>query len=171
LRKLMAIIAAALMLTAFAAPVQAKRAEFTITSYSTLFDNSTGVVTFTIRFSVKPNFTTADEFNRQADSFQILVPDETVIRGEEIHCSGDIPVRRVSPEVTDACSGGWGRVVTSVPYALHGKKLTFEVAHGFLSFHESTIPYTIESYVYGAQTFHAENTIDLCNAGCPMLPN
>ena len=115
MRRFIALLAAGLLLLALVPSVAAKQ-PFAIDSYSTSYDHSTSTITWTIRFTAKPDFQTADEFNRQANSFQILVPDEEVVRGEEIHCVGDIPIRRVSPAVDEPCSGGWGRVVTEVPY-------------------------------------------------------
>ena len=156
MRKPIALLAAALMVVALAAPVQARQ-DFSIDSYSTSYDHSTSTITWTIKFTAKPDFATADEFNRQHDSFQIIVPDEEVVRGEEIHCVGDIPIRRVSPSVDEPCSGGWGRVVTEVPYTLHGKTLTFQTPG--LSFHQSQFDYVIEAAVYGSQTFHGTGTV------------
>ena len=158
MRRFIALLAAGLLLLALVPSVAAKQ-PFAIDSYSTSYDHSTSTITWTIRFTAKPDFQTADEFNRQANSFQILVPDEEVVRGEEIHCVGDIPIRRVSPAVDEPCSGGWGRVVIEVPYTLHGKTLTFVTYN--LSFHQSQFDYIIESYVYGATTFHGTGTVFL----------
>src|SRR5207249_1011941 len=91
-------------------------------------------------------FLTTDAFGRQRHSFQYMIgvngwPDfpyppqfESLIRGEEIHLTGDnIRIRNPWPSDPDHASGGWGAIRGVVPYQLDGAILSFSVPLRLLS--------------------------------------
>ncbi|OKH29505.1 hypothetical protein NIES2101_43295 [Calothrix sp. HK-06] len=103
--------------------------------------NNNNEVLFTINFNRTPNFLLTDEFGRQADSFQYFIEADgefpiwrgspyyseldAIVRGEEIHVSGNIRFRKALPSSSDPNSGGWGDILGSVPYTLNGNTVSF----------------------------------------------
>ena len=91
-----------------------------------------------------PDFFTVDMFNRQANSFQYFIygdeslgyPENfsTIIRAGELHTTIDtLRIREASPSSGDAGSGGWGAIVTEVPWLLDESTLSFTVATSLLT--------------------------------------
>lgn len=117
-----------------------------IVSESAVVDRDAGVARFTVTFDEAPDFYTADEFGRLADSFQyeidgdwrapIGLPPEgldRVVRGDEIHVAGRLRVRDATFEVSpdpDPNAGGWGAVRAELPFELDGAELRFEAPLG-----------------------------------------
>jgi hypothetical protein len=120
---------------------------------------------FRLIFNEAPDFTTVDQFNRQADSFEYQTPD-AVIRGAELFVSGDmIRVRALSPpDTTDTNSGGWGPIIDSVPFTLSGTTMTFSIPFQFLA-SGPTFAYTVFAATFGAQTGPIINGVTI--AGSP----
>ena len=115
-----------------------------------------------------PDFFTLDTFGRQADSFQFYIDSElndptpfnsylvdVLIRGEEIHVGGGIPIRNAQPFGTGGPdSGGWGPLVGSVAYSLSAlgngeAKLNFAVPTNLIN---GPFLYGVETYGYGSAT-------------------
>lgn len=136
-------------------------------SYSVRFEEP-GLVRYEIVFNRSPDFLTTDPDDAQADSFQIYLdtqegnhglngtsplPWESVVRGEEIHASGDIRIRdHITGPSTAPGSGGWGPVAGSVPYQLRGTTLTFTAPFAIQNTATGKFAYVIELYRYGAWT-------------------
>lgn len=129
------------VLLMFALPAHAT---FLATSQSVVFDPLTRSVQFTIEFSETPDFLTADEFGRQADSFQYWLNGrkdvssewESVIRGPELHASGDdLRIRNglLGPSDPDPIAGGWGTVRGLAAFSLVENVFTFATPLSFLS--------------------------------------
>jgi hypothetical protein len=132
-------------------------------------------VRFVIVFNQQPDFRSTDSFGRQANSFQLfIVGDPTlgypanfdsIVRGEELHWTGDsLVIRNSAPsDDGDPHSGGWGSIRGEVPISVRGHVVIFSVPVAVLSDHLSqpTISYQIESYEYGSETFHGSGEIRL----------
>jgi hypothetical protein len=156
--------AAAVLLALFVpiqAAVGAQQSALTIKSQSAIYKRHTGMVAFRIVFNRPPDFRAADEFNRQADSFQYFVgstlPQEpqifdSIIGGEEIHSAGLIPIRNAFPPDPQAASGGWGTIRAEGPFTLHGCVLKFSAPLRSLTDRTnlSVLPYQLEAYEFGA---------------------
>jgi hypothetical protein len=141
------------------------QAGFMFVSESAVFNPATGEVQFTIEFNQHPDFFTLDSVGRQADSFQYFIvgdpslpyPEnyDAIIRGEEIHITGDtLRIRNSAPPNPDPASGGWGAIRGSVPFSLDGNVLTFSTPLPLISDHSTDghFAYRLESYVFGGTT-------------------
>jgi hypothetical protein len=125
-------------------------------------------IQFQTIFNRMPDFFTLDSFGRQADSFQFYIDynlnDPTpfnsylvdvLIRGEEIHVGGGIPIRNAQPFGTSGPdSGGWGPLVDSVAYSLSAlgngeAELRFAVPTNLM---DGPFLYGVETYGYGSTT-------------------
>ena len=122
-------------------------AGLSIVSQSVSVDRADQEALFSLNFNKAPDFTTADFFGRHLDSFQYeVVPNTTrgidslgfediraVIRGDEIG-AGVIPIRDGFENGSDPnpASGGWGKILGSVPYSLQGSRLTFQAPFDLL---------------------------------------
>lgn len=117
------------------------RAGIEIVSESAVVDRGAGLVRFSVEFDEAPDFRTKDEFGRLADSFQYEIDGDwqaplglppagldAVVRGDEIHVAGALRIREagfgMQPD-EDPDSGGWGPVRTTVPFEMHGTRLSF----------------------------------------------
>ncbi len=132
-----------------------------VKSQSAIYKPSTGMVAFRIVFNRHPDFFTADEFDRQADSFQYFIvgdaslpyPEnfDSIIRGEEIHSTGLIPIRNAFPPDPLATSG-WGTIRGEVTFTLHGRVLRFSAPLSMLTDRVglSVLPYQLEVYEFGS---------------------
>jgi hypothetical protein len=142
------------------------RAQFEFVAQSAIFNPPTGEVFFTVVFNQPPDFANPDEFGRTPHSFQHFIfedptlpfPDrfQTIIRGSEIHLTGGdrIRIRRAGPPVDDPDAGGWGELLTEVPFELDGATLTFAVPLEFIT-PESTsgrFEFELMSTEFGAMT-------------------
>lgn len=149
----------------FSAFSAAAHADFTFVSQSAVYSASTGDVTFTVQFTQAPDFTTTDEFGRQADSFQYYVfgdPDavypgnyDSLVRGEELHFSGQsLRIRNSVPPDPDPEADGWGSIRGVVPYTLDGDVLTFSAPLSLLSDHsrDGHFTYLLDTYTFGSET-------------------
>ena len=151
-----------LLLSAFSA---AAHADFLFVSQSAVYSAATGDVTFTLQFNQAPDFTTIDQFGRQADSFQYTVFGDlnapfpgifdSVVRGDELHLSGNqLRIRNSVPPDSDPAAGGWGSVRGTVPFMLSGDVLTFTAPLSLLSDHSSDgqLTYLLNTYEFGTTT-------------------
>jgi hypothetical protein len=159
----------------FATPVRAVQSPgFTIVSESATYIPRTGEVSFRIVFSQRPDFSTTDEFNRTANSFQYFIVGDSsmpypenfdaIIRGDEIRSTGLVVIRNATPPDDDiSLSGGWGTIRGEVPYSLHGPVLRFYASPELISDHTAPteIAYVLESYEFGNLMHHIEGTIQV----------
>jgi peroxiredoxin len=137
-------------------------------SHEVSVDEDAGLAHFALVYNREPDFMTMDGQGRQADSFQFHIdtnpedrggdspyPWETIIRGEEIHIGGDIPVRDHSggPSITPE-SGGWGPAVGSIPHTVAGTRHSFTVPFRMLNTRTGRFTYRLELYRYGQLTGH-----------------
>ncbi len=115
------------------------RAEFMLVSQNLSIDNADHTADFNLTFNQPPDFKTLDSAGRPADSFQIdfagkyPVPGESfprdltsIVRGDEIHLADTLRIRSATG-IGGADSGGWGPVVTTVPFSLVGDTVSFSV--------------------------------------------
>jgi hypothetical protein len=96
-----------------------------------------GTATLSLSFNHPPDFTSLDAAGRPVDSFQVEVdgtwrPGQpplqeltAIIRGDEIHFAGTLPIRAPSPPVDDPHAGGWGAIIDSIPFKTSGKQVEF----------------------------------------------
>jgi hypothetical protein len=156
-RNVLSVVAAMCGLFAVAGPVQAGMSAWE----SVNVDKAAGNATFSINFGHAPNFTTEDSHGRVADSFQILIAADpvganpfiaptTVLRGDEIHFTGAIPVRNGSPaDFSDPHSGGWGTVRGAVPFAVNGSEVTFTAPLSLLGAADGRFAYDVSTFASG----------------------
>jgi hypothetical protein len=153
--KILGVVAAACLL--IAAPANAA----TLTNVS--IDINAGVVSFALTYDSAPDFFTVDSFGRQAESFQFyiggsgsgppqfLAPLASVIRGEEIHTFGAIPVRSSNAPPEPPPGTGWGGIRAMLPYSLNNNVLTFVATLADLNEPDGYYPQiTWEAYHFGA---------------------
>ncbi len=145
---------------------QIAQAALFVESESALVNLDAKEVLFTINFNKAPDFFTVDEFDRQADSFQYFIDPSgelpifrppsaysnlsSIIRGEEIHVSGDVRIRDVfSVDPSEPNSGGWGKIRGSAPYSLDGTVLKFSAPLQFIGDSDGLFSYRLELYEFG----------------------
>ncbi len=141
------------------------RADFALVSQDLSINKQSDQATFTLTFNQQPNFYTTDAAGRPADSFQVefdgtydpALPSyyptalTAVVRGDEIHDGNTITVR--SPTgVGGANSGGWGPVLTAVPFTKAGNSIIFTTPAADLGAVGSTYQYAVYSLEYGSMT-------------------
>jgi hypothetical protein len=161
----MAVITSILIGLGYGVPAKAALLVLSQSAEVNLDSNS---VQFQIEFNRAPNFFTTDEYGRQADSFQYYVDAdggfpifkggefyysnlESIIRGEEIHLSGNVPIRNAfGPDPNISRSGGWGTIRGSVPYTISANVLSLIVPLQFLGDTDGKFSYRLEWYEYGA---------------------
>jgi hypothetical protein len=138
-----------------------------ITSQEVTLRADVSVTDFLITFSDTPDFFSVDAEGRQADSFQFFINpsptipfqagydgvNTTLIRGEEIHVSGDVRVRDIRPSSGDPYSGGWGALRGSVAFLITGNLVTFSVPNDMLGV-SGPFGYHLEGYRYGADYYN-----------------
>ena len=149
--------------------LQSARADFSLASQSVSIDAAERQAHFTLTFDQKPNFSASDSLGRQADSFQVEFDgkfdggnapfteddDTAVVRGEEIHLADALRVR--SPVGNGGSgSGGWGPILTTVPFTVTGDTVAFSVPTADLGWSGGDYRYTVSSYSYGTETASAE---------------
>lgn len=162
--KAMGVVAAVVVMLVVPAHARSRtQSMLAIKSQSAIYEASTGMVKFRIVFNRPPDFFTADDFDRQADSFQYFVGSATlpqvptnfdsIIRGEEIHSTGLIPIRNAFPPDPLATSG-WGTIRGEVTFTLHGRVLRFSAPLSMLTDRVglSVLPYQLEVYEFGSWT-------------------
>jgi hypothetical protein len=140
---------------------------FTVVNDEVFVNVNTGTTTFTIEFNQAPDFFTVDEYNRQANGFQYYIygneslgyPDyySSIIRGEEIHLTGDVlRIREATPPSNDLESGGWGYVIYEAPLALNGSTISFTVNTSLLTSFltkDGVFKYDLMATEFGGQTY------------------
>ena len=99
--------------------VGSRRATFSLTFDHPPDLNGTGAVGHQIDGSQVE--TSSAMNNSQAPTGQIA----GVVRGEEIHFNGMLPVRAGSPPAVDPHAGGWGAVIGTAPFSVSGDVATF----------------------------------------------
>jgi hypothetical protein len=133
------------------------QAEFMFVSESAVYNPATGAVQFTIEFNQAPDFFTQDSAGRIANSFQYFIvgdprlpyPEnyDAIIRGEEIHLTGDtLRIRNSAPSDPDPAAGGWGAIRGAVPFSLDGDILTFSTPLPLISDHSTDGQYDNRFY-------------------------
>jgi hypothetical protein len=136
-----------------------------ITSQDVTCNPTTGIAGFRVTFDSTPDFFSVDAFGWQATSFQFFINPNpsptpfdvgtlwrnatTIIRPEEIHVFGDIPIRDRAPTSSDTSSGGWGPIRGSVPFSISGASVIFSVPMDLLGV-TGDFSYLLEGYDYGA---------------------
>jgi hypothetical protein len=161
---------AALTASAILVGETGKAAEFTLVSESAVFNPGTSLINFTLQFNQPPDFFTVDEFDRQANSFQYFIigqpdlhyPDnyDAIVRGEEIHITGDkLRIRSVSPSDPMPGSGGWGAIRDSAPFSVNGNTMTFSAPWNALSNHgiNGNMAFHWETYEFGGFTTYGNS--------------
>jgi hypothetical protein len=145
---------------------QIAQAVLLVESESAVVNLDAQEVSFTINFNRVPDFFTLDEVGRQADSFQYFIDPSgelpifrppsaysnlsSIIRGEEIHVSGDIRIRDVfSVGASEPNSGGWGKIRGSSPYSLDGTVLKFSAPLQFIGDSDGLFSYRLGLYEFG----------------------
>jgi hypothetical protein len=142
--------------------------------YSTSVDSASSTATFLVKFDSAPDLFTADEFGRQADSFQFWVDSEapdaiartygalsgdlppdtqTVISAQEIPSLNQLEIIWPKPLTWSGPRdrGGWGSIEGHMPYTLTPDNvLSFNVPLSLLRDMDGKFYYTFETYQYGA---------------------
>src|SRR4051812_20686577 len=124
---------------------------------------------FELQFNRAPDFDTLDSTGHPRDSFQFFInPDwkrgdrdlrldigqfRDVVRGEEIHVAGRLPVRDGTP--TDAfgpAAGGWGKSLGAVPIEQDGRTVDFQIPFHMLRETDGDFSYALISTDNGVET-------------------
>lgn len=155
---------AALAVLVVAAP--AARADFALVSQDLSINRQAGSATFSLTFNQQPNFYTTDAAGRPANSFQVefdgtydpALPSyyptslTAVVRGDEIHVGSGVTVRSPAGNGGDN-SGGWGPVLSSVPFTTVGNTVTFTTPMADLgTANGNPYQYAVFSLEYGSLT-------------------
>lgn len=137
-------------------------------SHLAVYDDTASTVWFQIEFNRPPDLQTLSLGGAQTDSFQFVLdtlpgnngyggasplPWETVVRGEEIHEYGRIPLRdHVLGPSSQPGSGGWGPVITMVDFELTGTLLYFQASYENLHTPDGRFSYELELFEQGTWT-------------------
>ncbi len=146
------------------ATVATARGDFLLESQSVAIDNKTHLADFSLTFNQPPDFNTLGSVG-PINSFQIdfngnYNPHNAatfrnsltgIVRGDEIHTAGDIPIRALNGDGGPS-SGGFGPVVGSVPFNLIGDTVTFSVPTADLGYTGHYYQYDAISLANGRQT-------------------
>jgi hypothetical protein len=137
-------------------------------------------VNFTVEFNQAPDFFTQDSFGRVANAFQYFIygdrslpyPElfDAVIRGEEIHLTGDtLPIRDSVPHDPDPAAGGWGAIRGAVPFRLDGDVLTFSTPLPLISDHSTDghFDYRLYTVEFGGLTRAVESQSTVLSTAVP----
>jgi hypothetical protein len=139
-------------------------------------DFPTRVATFTVTFDAPPDFLTADEFGRPADSFQYEIDNDwrapaglpvegldSVIRGDEIFLADALRIRDATIDRDpdpDPAAGGWGRILDEVAFDLSGTTLRFETPLASIGDDgDGGFAYRLFTTEFGATTSAAESRV------------
>jgi hypothetical protein len=153
-------------LLGFARPAMAG---FSIERETVWSDRTRHQAHFELQFSRPPDFNAIDSTGRPRDSFQFFInPDwkrgdrdlkldigqfRDVLRGEEIHINGHMPVRDGTP--TDAFgpnAGGWGKSLGAVPIEQSGRTIDFQIPFHMLRETDGDFSYALISTESGIET-------------------
>lgn len=149
--------------------VQSARADFALVSQNVAINSAEQQAHFTLTFNQAPNFQTTDSDGRQADSFQVEFAgsydgsqtpfyqqdDTAIVRGEEIHLANAIRVRSPLGDGGSG-SGGWGPILTTVPFDVTADTVDFTVPTQNLGWTGGYYQYVVSSYTFGTQTATAD---------------
>jgi hypothetical protein len=124
---------------------------------------------FELQFNRPPDFAAIDSSGHPRDSFQFFInPDwkrgdrdlkldigqfRDVVRGEEIHLDGHLPVRDGTP--TDAFgpnAGGWGKSLGAVPIEQSGPTIDFQIPFHMLRETDGDFSYALIATESGIET-------------------
>jgi hypothetical protein len=110
---------------------------------------------------------TTGPYGQQTNSFQFYIgttlsffPNGSIIRGEEIHYGGGIPIRDATGSEPNPPSGGWGPVRGTVPFTLSNNILDFVVSFAVLNEPTGQFSYLFGAYSFGATTQQFSGTSD-----------
>ena len=138
-------------------------------------NRSSGTATFSLSFDHPPDFIATDAGARPVDSFQVevdglwkpgqpLVQDLTaIIRGDEIHFDGILPIRAAMPPVSEPHAGGWGAIVDTIPFTTNANQVKFTAPL-------SALGITGEFFSYRALTMHDGQITASAEAATVPLP-
>lgn len=165
---------------------QSSQGPLRVVSRTVDVDKAAEVVRFEVVYDRAPDFQTVDAEGRPADSFQFHLdtatgnqgilgispyPWEAIVRGDEIHLKGDLPVRdHTKSPSSDPASGGWGPVVGSVAYSLSGERMTFDVPFSMLSTPDGVLAHSLEVYRYGTLAERLDSAPAVPGAPAPVHP-
>jgi hypothetical protein len=138
-----------------------------IVSSSVVLSPAEQTAKFDLQFNHAPDFYTLDSASRPTDSFQYFInpnwPGNTqdlqlsygqfrdVVRGDEIHTSGQLLIRDATiPAHPDPTSGGWGPVLAGLPFDVNGGNLTFTATYNELRAPKGTFSYEAYTTHFGA---------------------
>jgi hypothetical protein len=164
------VLVAALSGIAYLTIGSTARADFLLDSQNLTINQQTA--DFSLTFNQSPDFSTLDGAGHPVDSFQInfegnynpashasLLNGVTgVVRGDEIHIAGTLPIRSAIGN-GGPNSGGWGPVVGTVPFSLIGDTISFSVPTSDLGYTGRSYAYQAISLADGAQT--ASHTVTM----------
>jgi hypothetical protein len=124
---------------------------------------------FELQFNRPPDFGAIDSTGRPRDSFQFFInpdwhrgdPDlkldigqfRDVVRGEEIHLNGHLPVRDGTPsDAFGPSAGGWGKSLGAVPIEQNGPIVDFQVPFHMLREADGDFSYALIATESGIET-------------------
>ena len=138
-------------------------------------DRAAGVARFRARFDSVPDFRTLDEFGRVADSFQYEIDDDwrapvglppegldAIVRGDEIHVADALRIRDtgfVTGPDPDPVAGGWGAIITEVPFELNGRELRFEAPLAAIGDDDGYFAYRLFTTEFGLTVDEVESRL------------
>ncbi len=136
---------------------------FQVLSHSIVPDSGLEQYRFLVVFDWAPDFTSADVYDRQADTFQFYInragwypfatsfDSEVIVRGEEIHRWGDIALRDRAIVDDGPGTGGWGGIAGHVPFTLTGAAVRFTVPYSLID-SDGYFGYCLHTCEYGSTT-------------------
>src|SRR3954454_8113014 len=149
--------------------VRPATAGFLIERETVWADRTPGQAQFELQFNRAPDFDAVDSTGHPRDSFQFFInPDwkrgdrdlkldigqfRDVIRGEEIHLDGHLPVRDGTP--TDAfgpTAGGWGKSLGAVSIEQSGTTIDFQIPFHMLRETDGDFSYALLATESGIET-------------------
>jgi hypothetical protein len=158
-----------IVLTGLLGFVRPAAAGFSIERETVWSDRTRHQAHFELQFSRAPDFSAIDSSGRPRDSFQFFInpdwkrgdPDlrldigefRDVVRGEEIHINGRMPVRDGTP--TDAfgpAAGGWGKSLGAVAIQQNGSTIDFQIPFHMLRETDGDFSYALISTESGIET-------------------
>jgi hypothetical protein len=159
-------------------------AELSIVSQSVAVDRSDQDVMFTLVFNQAPNFTAIDSFGRPQDSFQYEIVPNTlesfdtlpymsvaaVIRGDEIDAGSVLPIRYGfgHGEDRNPAAGGWGPIITAVPFTLTGTTMTWDTPFSVLGTTNGHFAYNLFTTNFGTTVSSVESVSIPLPAALPI---
>jgi hypothetical protein len=149
--------------------VRSAAAGFLIERETVWADRTRHQAHFELQFNRAPDFDALDSTGHPRESFQFFInpdwkrgdPDlrldigqfRDVVRGDEIHVNGHMPIRDGTP--TDAfgpAAGGWGESLGAVPIEQDGRTIDFQIPFHMLRETDGDFSYALISTENGIET-------------------